>query len=331
MYFNTSHAQLDSLLPPPQVVGASDALAAAPRARRPIGAALLRATGVLLVSFVVVFASLYTLFTWPLVQVRGQYFVQKLFTSENTSDASAQVAVSVGGADTEKDSDADGYTDAEELAAGYDPYSKQPTKLDSDNDGIKDDVERNFYGTDPYKSDSDSDEYPDLAEIVNGHSPLRPANYSDWIAARTSAAINIPAIKLTAPVVWSKNASDIETDLSRGVIHYPGTANPGEKNNIVITGHSSFWSWKDSKFGTIFALIDQLKKGDKIFVEYTGSTYVYEVTGTKVTDPYDLAYFGATDDAQLTLMTCYPPGSTSKRYYVFSKLIGEQPIMPQSN
>ena len=62
-----------------------------------------------------------------------------------------------------------------------------------------------------------------------------------------------------------------------------------------------------------------------------GTTYVYEVTDTDITDPFDLSHFGASDQAQLTLMTCYPPGSTAKRYYVFSKLIGQQPIIEQSN
>jgi len=296
-----------------------------------IARSAVRASGVMLMSFVLVFASLYTLFTWPLPKVRVQYFVDKFFANDEITEAAAQVAIVPVEPSKDLDSDGDGYSDADELASGYDPYSKQPVKLDSDNDGIKDEVERTFYGTDPYKSDTDSDGFSDLSEIVNGQSPLRPANYADWIQARTSAMIRIPALKLTAPVVWSKNADNIEDDLDEGVIHYPGTANPGEDNNSVVTGHSSFWSWSDTKYGTVFALIDQLKKGDKIFVDYTGTTYVYEVTDTDITDPFDLSHFGATDDAQLTLMTCYPIGSTAQRYYVISKLIGEQAIVSQSN
>ncbi|MFO0704349.1 MAG: sortase [Candidatus Andersenbacteria bacterium] len=295
---------------------------------RRIGKTVARSLGILLVSFILVFASLYTLFTWPLVKIRGTFFVQKLFQNEQTVEAAAQVpTTALVASGSAKDSDNDGYTDQEELAAGYDPYSKQPIKLDTDNDGIKDEVERTFYGTDPYKTDSDSDGFTDLAEIVNGYSPLRPANYAEWITARTTATISIPSIKVKAPVVWSKNPDDIESDLDRGVIKYPGTANPGEGNNTVITGHSSFWSWKDAKYGTIFALIDQLKKGDKVFVAYTGTTYIYEVASTDIKDPYDLSHFAATEDDQLTLVTCYPPGSTAKRYYVLAKLIGEQPIV----
>ena len=331
MYFNTTEKQFDGVVAPElqfSNVQTQRKAKLGPEQKRALLKSLLRGSGILVASFVVVFAALYTIFTWPLVWVRGEYFVNSMISRPEATEVQAETPIlPYEITDKTLDSDGDGYTDAEELAAGYDPYSKQPVKLDSDGDGIKDDVERTFYGTDPYKVDTDSDGYEDLAEIVNGHSPLRPANYGDWIEARTNATIRIPAVDITAPVVWSKSPDDIEDDLSEGVIHYPGTANPGEPNNVVITGHSSFWSFQDAEYGTIFALIDQLKEGDKVFIDYAGTTYVYEAYLTEVTDPYELKYFTATPDPRLTLMTCYPPGSTAKRYYVLAKLIGEQPIL----
>ena len=329
MYFSTTNKQFDGVVAPRvSAIAIEPSDITKSERTRAWTLSLLRGSGILVVSFVVVFVALYTILTWPLVWVRGSYFVSTMVSRPAAMDVQAEAPIiPVEITDTTLDTDGDGFTDAEELAAGYDPNNKQPIKLDSDGDGIKDDVERTFYGTDPYKADTDSDGYEDLAEIVNGHSPLRPANYGDWIAARTNASIRIPSVNITAPVIWSKSADDIEDDLNDGVIHYPGTANPGEPDNVVITGHSSFWSFKDAKYGTIFALIDQMKIGDKIYVDYAGTTYVYETYATEITDPYDLSHFSATQEAQLTLMTCYPPGSTAQRFYVLTKLIGEQPII----
>ncbi len=70
------------------------------------------------------------------------------------------------------DTDGDGYTDGEEVRAGYDPLSGG--KLDSDNDGFPDPDERQF-GSDPFHPDTDGDGYSDGDEIANGHNPLIPA------------------------------------------------------------------------------------------------------------------------------------------------------------
>ncbi len=70
------------------------------------------------------------------------------------------------------DTDADTFTDGEEVKNGYNPLGAG--KLDSDNDGFPDPDERTF-GTDPYNPDTDGDGYSDGDEIDNGHNPLIPA------------------------------------------------------------------------------------------------------------------------------------------------------------
>jgi hypothetical protein len=70
------------------------------------------------------------------------------------------------------DTDGDGFSDGEEVRAGYDPLG--PGKLDSDNDGFADPDEREF-GTDPFNPDTDGDGYSDGDEIQNGYNPLIPA------------------------------------------------------------------------------------------------------------------------------------------------------------
>ncbi|MDD5071485.1 MAG: L,D-transpeptidase family protein [Patescibacteria group bacterium] len=72
------------------------------------------------------------------------------------------------------DTDGDGYSDWEELNAGYSPHNPEPVKLednDYDGDGLSDRMELNF-GTDLANPDTDGDGYSDGEEIRGGFDPL---------------------------------------------------------------------------------------------------------------------------------------------------------------
>ncbi len=70
------------------------------------------------------------------------------------------------------DSDGDGFSDSEEVRAGFDPLGDG--KLDTDNDGFPDPDEREF-GSDPFNPDTDGDGFSDGEEIENGFNPLIPS------------------------------------------------------------------------------------------------------------------------------------------------------------
>ncbi len=67
------------------------------------------------------------------------------------------------------DSDGDGLTNAEELAAGT-----SSSKPDTDGDGLGDREELKVYGTDPLKADTDGDGYSDGVEVSGGYNPNGP-------------------------------------------------------------------------------------------------------------------------------------------------------------
>jgi hypothetical protein len=75
------------------------------------------------------------------------------------------------------DLDGDGLTDAEEFALGLDP-----TKADTDGDGLDDDAEINIHGTNPKRADSDDDGLTD-GEEINTHNtdPLDADSDDDFI------------------------------------------------------------------------------------------------------------------------------------------------------
>lgn len=126
----------------------------------------------------------------------------------------------------------------------------------------------------------------------------------------------IPEIQVDAPIIWNIDSADITQNLEKGVVHYKGTALPGQTGNIFITGHSSYYSWAQGDYKTVFALLDKIKIGDKIYLQHLGKTLIYEVNETKVVSPDDLSSLNPTSNKTLTLMTCVPVGTNLQRLIV---------------
>lgn len=144
--------------------------------------------------------------------------------------------------------------------------------------------------------------------------------------------IVIPRINQNVPVVgvknenliarkWNELESDIQKSLKNGVIHYPGTALPGDNGNVVITGHSSYYAWDAGRFKDVFALLHDVQIKDRIVVYFNQKKYVYEVTKIKVVAPKDVDILSPTSNEQLTLITCTPIGTNLKRLIVIAKLV----------
>lgn len=106
------------------------------------------------------------------------------------------------------------------------------------------------------------------------------------------AALSIPRIQLSAMVL---HGSDAQT-LRRGPGHLENTAFPGEPGNVVIAGHrdSFFWS------------LQNVHLGDDIFLDTRDGPLQYRVTSVRVVKPRDVSVLATTDEAVLTLITCYP-------------------------
>jgi LPXTG-site transpeptidase (sortase) family protein len=124
------------------------------------------------------------------------------------------------------------------------------------------------------------------------------------------ARLSIPRIHLDAMVL--EGASRHELAVGPG--HLLDTPLPGENGNAVITAH------RDTFFRHIF----ELQQGDEIQVWRDGQLFRYQVSGKRVVNPDDLSVLAPTGDAELTLITCYPPyyiGPAPQRLVVFSKLV----------
>ena len=100
--------------------------------------------------------------------------------------------------------------------------------------------------------------------------------------------------------------------LKKGAGHHSGSANPGQRGNLVLSGH-------DDVFGEIFRYIGDLKSGDTVDVYSKESKYTYTVTNKRIVDPTDVSVLQATTDATLTLITCYPYLVDTQRTVVFAQ------------
>lgn len=117
--------------------------------------------------------------------------------------------------------------------------------------------------------------------------------------------IDIPRLDLSA-IVFEGTSDDT---LARGVGHLQGSATPGERGNLVLAGHRD----------TFFRELRDIRQGDQVRVKAPDGVYQYSVDSTSIVQPNQIEVLRPSDDATLTLITCYPfsyIGSAPERFIV---------------
>jgi sortase A len=150
---------------------------------------------------------------------------------------------------------------------------------------------------------------------VNMWYPMSPQKHV--VTPVNTYTLSIPKLKIENALVTI--AGD---DLGASLVHYGGTALPGQYGNTVVFGHSTLPQfYSPTNYKAIFSLLPTLTAGDNIVITYDGVMYTYTVTELVVLDPTDLSVLEQRfDDSYLTLVTCVPPGTTWKRLNVRAKL-----------
>jgi sortase A len=121
--------------------------------------------------------------------------------------------------------------------------------------------------------------------------------------------LQIPAINVDAQIV----PGDSWEQLKKGVGQHIGSANPGERGNLVLSAH-------DDVFGEIFRHLDQLQPGDEIIV-YSGSQrYRYTVSQQRLVAPTQVDVMASTNEPSITLISCYPYLVNTQRIVVSGQL-----------
>ena len=141
----------------------------------------------------------------------------------------------------------------------------------------------------------------------------------------TSFSILIPKLGANAKVFPNIDASDPNQFLpvlKEGVAHAKGTVFPGMKGNVYLFAHSTDNFWDVGRYNAIFYLLKDLKPGDDVVIFFQNKRHNYVVTGSKVVESTDVSYIMNAQNQEeetLVLQTCWPPGTTWKRWVVLAK------------
>ncbi len=126
-------------------------------------------------------------------------------------------------------------------------------------------------------------------ETLKGQKEVKPWPWADtWPIARLSA----PAYGISHIVLAGASGSS----LAFGPGHIFGSANPGEKGNVIISGHRD----------THFSFLKNIKKGDHIELESNSKISAYQVTDIQIIDKTKVDSIPVDSQNKLILITCYP-------------------------
>jgi sortase A len=173
-------------------------------------------------------------------------------------------------------------------------------------------------------------------------SPTRPLNTAirptatrssaspvSTVATPTTPRLEIPKIGLSAgisEVTWrvvetNDGPVGVWDTAETGVGHHRDSAQPGERGNVVLSGHS--------RGQGSFAQLAELAPGDEIWLTAEdGRSYRYRVSemitvaevGASLEERRAHArYMSPTEDARLTLITCWPPWAYTHRLIVIAR------------
>lgn len=132
-----------------------------------------------------------------------------------------------------------------------------------------------------------------------------------------SFAISMPSLGILD--LGISHPSDFSHDgllvpLKSGVGHL--FSYPGQGGTILVYGHSSGYPWDVSKYTKIFRQINKLSVGDKIYITYNKTLYIYQVTFKQTVPADDTSAYAQAGHEELILYTCWPPDSIKQRYLV---------------
>ncbi len=171
--------------------------------------------------------------------------------------------------------------------------------------------------------------WPSIRMRIDGERSDAGLGPIEMVSASASSTLPvrlaIPKLGIDAPVVEPAARSEkaYQQALENGVVHFPGTAMPGQAGNAYFFGHSSDYLWAPGSYKDVFAKLMSVRIGDEIEVtNASGTPFRYVVTGTKVVSPKDLSVLSQGDGVKkmLTLQTSYPLGTALKRFIVTADL-----------
>jgi LPXTG-site transpeptidase (sortase) family protein len=189
-------------------------------------------------------------------------------------------------------------------------------------------------GVTPQIPGSELDQLPDFPIPTPTLSSASSGSESDLDLTPVNRVI-IPAIALDTIVKYVPfdGITWLIAGLKQEVAWMGDTSWPGLGSNTALAGHVTLRDGSNGPFRYIY----DLGYGDAVFVYTEQFIYEYKVSNQLTVEATDLSVVGATNESQLTLITCSDwdvnTGFYTKRYIVHADLIGAMPNNhpPQGN
>lgn len=146
------------------------------------------------------------------------------------------------------------------------------------------------------------------------------------VADRESFAVMyVPRLGQFQRTVGEGTSRAVLDSLDQGLAHYSDSAMPGQLGNFAVAGHRNGQ-------GGPFTHLDEMRVGDRIYVQTEAAWYVYEFrnheyvapSGVGVVAPVPQQPQTPADGSYLTLTTCNPEWSAAGRLIAYATLVGWQ-------
>ena len=138
---------------------------------------------------------------------------------------------------------------------------------------------------------------------------------------KKEGSIEIPKIlgprRISLVFTESSDPADLEKALDLGVVHFPGSALPGQAGQTILLGHSAPPRWPEIKHDWVFSDLNNLVAGEVVYVFFNNKKYEYAVTRKFFLERGEEVPTALTNNKNmLILISCWPPGRNIQRIAV---------------
>lgn len=127
---------------------------------------------------------------------------------------------------------------------------------------------------------------------------------------RSPTRIVIPSVNIDWPVVQG----DSWEELKQGVGHRVGSVNPGERGNMILSGHNDV-------YGEPFRDLEKLQVSSDVMVHAGSTIFRYVVKARRVVVPTELSVLAPSKNPIVTLITCTPYRVDTHRLIIIGELV----------
>ncbi|MCI5108781.1 MAG: class E sortase [Candidatus Pacebacteria bacterium] len=147
------------------------------------------------------------------------------------------------------------------------------------------------------------------------------------VSVDTPIRVHIPEVGVDASISnpLSTNIAVLDEELKNGAVRYPGSGTPGI-GNMFLFGHSTSFSRVINQAYKTFNNIQNLEKGDSIYIYSSEKKYTYKVTNVRLASAEEVLVSFDVDENMLTLSTCNTFGARQERFVILADYVGSVDI-----